>query len=64
MSLDTIIDGNTAVSKDGLGLVTADAIKSLHNKIEQLVGLLDLANDSIVEVAGYTVVMSAVCHIA
>ena len=59
MRLYLAVDGDTAVGQDGLGLVTADTVQAVHDKIEQFVGLLDLADDGFVVVARHTVVVSA-----
>ena len=59
MGLHTVINGDSAMSQDGFGLVAADAVKSLHNKVKQLGRLLHLAHDSLIVVAGYSVVMTS-----
>ena len=62
VGLHTVINGDATMCKNGLGLVTADAVKDLHNKVKQLGGLLDLAHDGFVIVARYPVIVSAIGH--
>lgn len=40
--LDTVIDGDTAMAQNGLGLVAADAIQCLHDKLKQALLLAGL----------------------
>ena len=62
MGLHPVIDSDSAVAEDGLGLVAADAVKGLHYKFKQLAGLLYLAHHGFVVVARDSVVVSSVCH--
>ena len=59
MGLYLAVDGDAAVGEDGLGLVAADAVQAVHDKVEQFVGLLDLADNGFVVVARYSVVVAA-----
>ena len=63
MGLHLFIDGNATMSKYGFGLVAADAVQAVHDKVEQLVGLLHLANDGFVIIAGHSVVVATIGHI-
>jgi hypothetical protein len=56
--LHLAIHGDTAVGQNRFSLVAADAVQAVHNKIEQRVGMLDLADDGLVVVAGYSVVVT------
>ena len=57
MRLHLSVNGDSAMDKNGFGLVATDAVKGLHNKIEQLAGLLHLTHDGFVIVARHSVVV-------
>ena len=63
MRLNLSINGNAAMGKDGFGLVAADAVKRLHDKVEQLGRLLYFADNSLVVIARYAVVVSSVSQL-
>ncbi len=62
VGLHKVIDSDATMCENGLGLIAADAVKDLHDKVKQLGGLLDLAHDSFVIVARYPVIVSAIGH--
>ena len=57
MGLHLPVNSDASMAQNGLGLVAADAVQAVHDKIEQLIGLLDLTHDGLVIVAGHAVVM-------
>lgn len=62
MSLHAVINCDATVSKYGLGLIAADAVQTVHDKVKQFVWLLDFTNDSFVIVARYSMVVATIGH--